>query len=170
MDEWKIIAELTDQNVLGTDGMSRQKPVKKARAILINEEGKYALMYEKKNDWYALPGGAIEGNEDEVAAVQREIREETGCTCDEIMPLGIVSENRFHSDSTRLSYFFVIHTQTRQCAPQLTVEEQELETGLVWCSLEKLLFLIRSANCSTPGKRFLQARDLAALHEYLAIR
>ena len=170
MHEWKLIAELTDQNVLGTDGLSCQKPMKKARAILINEEGKYALMYEKKNDWYALPGGAMEENENEVAAIQREIREETGCTCDEIVPLGIVSENRFHSDSTRLSYFFVIRTQTRQGVPQLTVEEQELKTKLVWCSLEKMLFLIRNAECSTPGKLFLQARDLAALHEYLTIR
>jgi len=170
MHEWKIIAELTDQKVLGTDGMSLQKPVKKARAILINEEGKYALMYEKKNDWYALPGGAIEEGENEVAAVQREIREETGCTCGEIEPLGIVSENRFHSDITRLSYFFVIHTQTRQGVPQLTGEEVELETGLVWCTLEEMLFLIRNAKCSTPGKRFLQARDLAALHEYMTTR
>lgn len=170
MDEWKIIAELTDQNVLGTDGLSRQKPVKKARGILINEEGKYALMYEKKNDWYALPGGAMEENENEVAAIQREIREETGCTCDEIVPLGIVTENRFHSDSARLSYFFVIHTQTRQGVPQLTFEELELETELVWCTLEEMLFLIKNARCSTPVKRFLQARDLAALHEYLTIR
>ena len=102
---WKIIGELTDKNVLGTDGLSCNPPRKKSRAILINEDDKIAVIYEKESNYYALPGGGIEHGEDEVSALIREIAEETGCLCDAIEPLGVVCENRYHADTTHLSFF-----------------------------------------------------------------
>ena len=38
--DWKIIGELTDKIVLGTEGLSNKEPRKKSRAILINEDVK----------------------------------------------------------------------------------------------------------------------------------
>ena len=164
---WKIISELTNKNVLGTDGLSVKEPRRKSRAILINEDGKYAVMYEAKSDIHALPGGGLEVGEDETSAIIREIFEETGCTCDTIEPLGIVSENRYHADVTSLSYFFVIHTHTKKNVLHLTKEETELGTILKWCTLNETLHLIRDIDHETYQKRFLQARDLAALNEYI---
>ena len=167
--DWKIIAELTDKNVLGTDGLSNKEPRKKARAILINEDGKYAVMYEEKTDIYSLPGGGIEDREDETAAITREVYEETGCICDNIKPLGVVSENRYHADVTTLSYFFVIHTKTKHTVSHLTKEEAELGTTLKWCSLSEMIHLIKDIKYETNQKRFLQARDLAAIDEYMRV-
>lgn len=165
--EWKIISELTDKTVLGTDGLSHEKPRKKSRAILINKDGKIAVIYEKKSNLHTFPGGSFEPGEDELSALVREISEETGCTCDTIIPLGIVSENRNHANSTHLSYFFVVHTQTLFPMPHFTTEEIELETTLKWCSLDETLHFIKNTEHDTSQKRFMQARDLAALHEYI---
>ena len=71
--DWKIIGELTDKIVLGTEGLSNKEPRKKSRAILINEDVKYAVIYEEKSGLYTLPGGGIDDGEDETSAIVREI-------------------------------------------------------------------------------------------------
>ena len=157
--EWNMICQLTDETVLGTEGYCSKPPQKKVRAILIREDGKLAVMHEAAS-------GGIEDGEEETAALVREIFEETGCSCDTVEPLGIVSENRYHADLTRLSYFFVVHTKTPEASPHFTEEEITLGTTLKWCSFEEVLHLIRGENCDTPQKKFLQARDLAALDAY----
>ena len=167
--DWKIIGELTDKIVLGTEGLSNKEPRKKSRAILINEDVKYAVIYEEKSELYTLPGGGIDDGEDETSAIVREIYEETGCSCDCIEPLGLICENRYHSDITTLSYFFVVHTKTRQSVLHLTKEEAELGTTLKWCSLDEAIHLIKDIEHSTNQKRFLQARDLLAINEYIRV-
>ena len=41
---WNLIAELTDKNVLGLEGMSSKAPRKTSRALVINKEGTCTLM------------------------------------------------------------------------------------------------------------------------------
>ena len=124
-------------------------------------------MHEEKFGLHPLPGGGIEADEDIIEALKREIQEETGCTCDHIEPLGIVSENRFHADYTTLSYWFKVKTETRNGVPQLTEAEIAVGTGLKWCTLDEAIHLIRDCEHDTNQKKFLQARDMAALTEFL---
>ena len=163
---WTLIAELTDKNVLGLEGMSNKVPRKTSRAIVMNEDGKYAVMYAEKFNLYSLPGGGIEEGEDEISALTREIYEETGCTCDSVQQLGIVSENRNHQDFTTLSYYFVVHTKTKISALHLTEAEIENGTSVKWLSMEETMHRIRDVEHETTQRKFLQARDLAALTEY----
>lgn len=166
MNEWKLIGTLTDKQVLGTNGLSTKEPRRTSRAILINEAGKYAVMYAKKFNLHSLPGGGIDKGEDEFSALVREVFEETGCVCDCIEPLGIVSENRYHADFTSLSYYFVVHTKSKQTVLHLTDTEVENGTILKWCSFEELFSLIKDIVHETNQRKFLQARDLLALNEY----
>ena len=78
LNDWKIIGQLTDKNVLGTEGLSTKEPRRTSRAILINQEGQYAVMYAKKFNLHSLPGGGIDNGESEVSALVREVFEETG--------------------------------------------------------------------------------------------
>lgn len=165
--DWNILAQLTDRTVLGTDGLSSKAPQRKVRAILRNRDGKLALMYEKATGSHALPGGGIEPGEDETAALLRELLEETGCSCDTVTPLGIVTENRYHADTVRISYFFVVYTEQATAIPRFTAEEVALGTVLKWCFPEEALSLLRGDPADTPQRRFLQARDLAALLAYM---
>lgn len=167
MNEWKLIGTLTDKNILGTDGLSTKEPRRTSRAILINEENKYAVMYARKFNLHSLPGGGIDNRENELSALIREVFEETGCVCDNIEPLGIVSENRFHADFTSLSYYFVVHTKTKQTVLHLTDSEIENGTILKWCSFDELYSLIKDIVHETNQRKFLQARDLLALNEYM---
>lgn len=169
MINWKTIGILTDKIILGTDGISNQDPQKKSRAILKNEDGKFAVIYEKNSDTHTLPGGSLEPCENEVSALIREIHEETGCTCDTIEPLGIVHENRYHANTTRMTCYFVVHTKTRQGILHLTEEEIKLGTTVKWCSLKEMIQLINKVECETNQRKFQRARDMAAISEYLKI-
>ncbi len=164
----KIISTITDKAVLGTEGLSRSEPRYTARAIVKNADGLYAVMYAKKFDLYSLPGGGVEGEESPLNALHREILEETGCTCDKIEELGIIYENRFHADYTQYSYYYVVEASSDVTNLSLTGEEAANGTGVQWHTLEKVFSLISEPTHTTTQRKFLQARDVAALRYYLS--
>lgn len=161
----KIIAELTDLDILGTPGRSDAKPRRTARAIVRREDGRYAVMYAEKFDLYTLPGGGAEEGEDVLTALHREVMEETGCLCREIRELGLVLENRAHCDYTQESYYYVV-TARPQTQPALTDGERQNGSVCQWHPLDEAIRLIRDRVHNTAQRKFLQARDLAALREY----
>ena len=165
---WPILAELTDENVLGTGGLSSASPRLTARAILKREDGLFAVMYAKKFNLYSLPGGGIEGDESPETAIAREIWEETGCTCSEIEPLGVVLENRFHADYTQIDYYFVVTTNGEAGQLHLTPNEEQNGTHPQWHTLDEVVHLIRDREHDTNQRKYLQARDVAALSAYLS--
>ena len=61
------------------------------RGIIIRN-GRIAMVYSQKYDYYKFPGGGIENNESHIETLIREVSEETGLTVipDSIMPLGSV--------------------------------------------------------------------------------
>ncbi len=166
--KWKLIKELTDKNVLGTDGIAKppSNPRRTARAIVIDKDGFYAVMFAANFGLHSLPGGGMEGDESPEDALRREVLEETGCSCEQIEPLGIITENRFHADYTAVSYYFVVKCTNERNAPQLTQPELDAGTVLKWCSFDELIHLIGDTEHNTNQRKFLQARDMAALEEY----
>ncbi|MBQ8557018.1 MAG: NUDIX domain-containing protein [Clostridia bacterium] len=161
------IAYLTDMDVLGTPGLSAAMPRLTARAILRNPAGLCAVMYAEKFDLYSLPGGGVEEGESIEDALRREITEETGCTIESIEPLGYVEENRAHADYTQISYYFLVTTRDETLRPHLTEAEQSHGTRAIWCTLDEACEHISSAVHETNQRKFLQARDVAALKAYL---
>lgn len=164
----KLLCELNDKIILGQDGMSAQPPRLTARAIVRNRDGLYAVMYAEKFGLYSLPGGGIEDSEDPLTALRREILEETGCSCDHIQELGIVLENRAHQDFTSKSYYYVVTTDHPTEAIQLTDNELANKTTVQWHSLTDMFRLISEPKHTTTQRMYLQARDMAALNEYIS--
>ena len=161
------MAELTDENVLGTGGLSSASPRLTARAILKRKDSLFAVMYAKKFNLYSLPGGGIEGDESPETAIAREIWEETGCICSAIEPLGVVLENRFHADYTQIDYYFVVTTNGEAGQLHLTPNEEQNGTRPQWHTLDEVVHLIRDREHDTSQRKYLQARDVAALAAYL---
>ena len=163
----RILAELTDQNMLGLPGTSQAKPRVTARAVVRRSDGLYALMYTGKYDIYMLPGGGVDEGEDIEEALRREIAEETGCLCGNIAPLGIVTENRAHADYTQVSYYFAVEAEGAEIENHLTAEEISNEISLQWHTMDEVLHLIGDPVHEVFQRKFLQARDMAALEEYM---
>ena len=162
----KHIATITDQEILGTSGLSAAKPRITARAIVKNSARQYALMHFGKFDLYGLPGGGVDEGDPLLHALKREIWEETGCTCDTIIPLGFIEENRAHADYTQISYYYIVHTNSLCLKPAFTDEEQKNHTSVHWCSLDEVCARIGDPQHTTAQRKYLQARDMAALAEY----
>lgn len=167
MNDLKIIKRLTDADIIGTNELSNAKPRRTARAVLKNNNNLYALLYSGDYDFYSFPGGGIDENESILSALKREIVEETGCTCDFIEELGIVEENRAYCDYTQISYYFVVTTESEKFNPSFTELEKQHSTTVAWHTLDEIIKLLTQPVYDTPQKKFLQARDTAALNEYL---
>lgn len=165
----KVICELNDSIVLGTDGLSDKAPRKTARAIVRTQDKLYAVMYSAKFHLYSLPGGGIEGDEDALAAVQREIYEETGCVCDCIEELGIVTENRASLDYTQINHYFIVKTSHAAQENHLTAAEKANRTEVQWYPLDEAIRLIKTQVFERIQQKYLQARDVAALDAYCAL-
>jgi len=162
------IALLTDQDVLGTPGLSDTKPRITARAVVVNPEGHLALMYAEKFSIHTLPGGGVEESESIEAALRREIAEETGATIASIEPLGVIEENRAHADYTQVNHYYIVRTADDTLHPHLTALEAENGTSALWCSFDEAYQRIAAPVFDRPQQKYLQARDVKALEAYKA--
>lgn len=161
----KLLKRITDQEILGTDGLSTAKSRLTARAILKHGD-QFAVMYAKKFDLYSLPGGGVEDGENLLDALKREVMEETGCSCDSIQELGYVEENRAYCDYTQVSCYFIVETSCDTFHTALTEAEIQNGTTVHWHSFEEACHLISDAVHTTTQRKYLQARDVAALDAY----
>ena len=162
----KQICELNDKVILGTEGLSIKVPRITARAIVKNQDGLYAVMYADKFKLHSLPGGGVEDGEDVLTALRREVYEETGCVCDEIQELGIVSENRASLDYTQINHYFVVTTNHSSCENHLTESEQANRTVVKWVTFDEAIRLINEQEFDRVQAKYLKARDVVALREY----
>ena len=162
----KKLRDLNDAVLLGEQGMSNHSPRIAARAVLRRRDGKYALMYAEKFDLYSLPGGGVEKGEGLIDALKREILEETGCSCDRIRVLGYVYENRACHDFTQKSFYFAVKTEKHIEKNHLTPKERAGNVKLLWVPYSTLVKKIVGRPAETAQKKYIQARDAAALEEY----
>ena len=163
----KRIGLITDQEILGKEGRSDAKPRITARAIIRNLKNRYAVLYASDFDLHSLPGGGVEDGENVADALKREVAEEAGVNILEIEELGYIEENRAYCDYTQISYYFIVTTNSEKFSPHLTAEEVKNGTTINWYSLEEAYELIASANHTSVQRKYLQARDVLALREYM---
>ena len=163
----KRIGLITDKDILGTEGLSNAKPRLTARAIIRNLQDQYAVLYARDFHLHSLPGGGVEEGEQLEDALRREVAEETGVNILKVEELGYVEENRAYCDYTQISYYFIVTTDSKDFSPHLTSEEAKHGTTVNWYSFEEAYDLIVSAKHTTVQRKYLQARDVLALREYM---
>lgn len=161
-----ISIHLSDKDIFGTDQRSSGEPYCTARVFLFNTEGKLAVLYQEKVDYYSFPGGKIEEGETGSQAACREVLEETGYRCTVDAELCRIEENRGSIDSVVHSTFYIAHAVADTGELHLTEREIRAKTRCHgWFTLEEAKKLILQSSTSAALGKYLQARDLLALEE-----
>lgn len=138
-----------------------------ARGVLLDEDGRAALLHLPELGVYKLPGGGIEAGESGEDAFLREIREETGFAAEVVGELGVIEEHKAGTHFMQLSYCYIARTVGDGAAPALTADELALGMRASWLPLSEAL---EAMNRPLPeslddSDRFMVLRDRTILEE-----
>ena len=158
-----IINEITDYEIIGTFEKSNKKPKIAGRGVMVDEDGKIALMHVKAKAAYTFPGGGIEKSESIVEGMKRELREETGCSCEVISEIGCIKENRAQHDVTMESYFYLVKTVGVKAEMRLTEHEKDNGNEVVWFDWEECKRVIFGQKPINYQFQYIKARDVAVV-------
>lgn len=131
-----------------------------ARAIVVDHDHHIALLYVAKEQYYKLPGGGLEGHEDQTLALRRECREEVGVEIDILGEVGSIIEYRKFQTLTQTSYCYLARVKGEKGAPTYTDEEQADAFQLRWVPFSKAISLLgQTVTTSLEGKCYITPRD-----------
>lgn len=137
-----------------------------ARAVVLDVDGKVALLHVAKENYYKLPGGGLEDVEDMMSALVRECREEIGCDIEVTGEVGSIVEYRKFCELQQISYGYL--TAVKGEKGVLSFTETEIKDGFecLWVSYEEALRLVsKSAARTLEGRAYITPRDTAFLKE-----
>ena len=106
-----------------------------ARGIIINN-GKVAMIYSQKYDYYKFPGGGIEQSENMITALKREVLEETGLSLvdDSIKEFGSVmriQKSRFNENEIFVQENFYFFCMTYDNITDQSLDQYESDEGFI---------------------------------------
>lgn len=146
-----------------------------ARGIIINSEGKIAILNKANKNEYKLVGGGIDDGETPEEAFKRESLEETGCDIEIVKSLGTIEEHKSLDNFKQISYLFVAKVINDNHNLKLTEKEKDEGARLLWVDANEALNLI--TNCFDQLKeskyenlyhsKFIAMRDRYILEYYL---
>lgn len=135
-----------------------------SRAVLFDEENLVPILFVEKYKYHKLPGGGIENGEDEITALHREIKEETGCKAKILGEVGKVTEFRSEWNLYQTSYCWWGRV-TEKGTQDFTKKEKDQGFKLVWLTLDEAIKAVKNDKPQNYEGGFIQQRDLAMLEE-----
>ena len=138
-----------------------------ARAVLMDGDGRVALMHARVSNYYKLPGGGVEEGEDMHLALAREIMEEVGAKAEVLGDIGRVEEWRqWDNDGMhQVSDAYLARVSGPIGQPEFT--EKELAAGfeVYWAQdLHEAIDLVsRTLEHENMEVRFMSLRDRSIL-------
>ncbi len=159
----RLIATITDRELgLPFEEFKEETRRLAVRAVL-RKGGRIAILRVTKRHHHKLPGGGVEEGEDIMAALKREILEETGCVCDVVGELGMTVEYRREQQRTQRSYCYIADVTEVIGEPELTPEERAEEYRLIWPTIDEAIQTLERDQPTDYVARFVQYRDLQLL-------
>ena len=141
-----------------------------ARAIVLDDEGKTALLHVRKHGYYKLPGGGIDDGEDVITALERECLEEIGCHVKVGKDVGKIEEYRKMYNLHQISYCYMARVVGEKGMPEFTESEKANDFAMVWISLSEAVNLLETCNPDNKeGRDYIVPRDKCLLAEALKI-
>lgn len=157
----KLLKYIEDKPLL-KDGRYEKRSA--SRAVLFDEKGLIPILFVSKFSYHKLPGGGVEAGEDKVEALDREIKEETGCIAEINGEVGEITEYRSEFNLFQVSYCY-IGKVINKGTPEF--EQGELNEGfkLIWVALDEAIKLLKDDKPTNYEGKFIQERDLRFLQE-----
>jgi 8-oxo-dGTP diphosphatase len=135
------------------------------RVVVQNTVGEVAIIYSKKGNYYKLPGGGVELDEDHREAAYREVLEETGATVTIRGDSYFATTEEFRNDLHQISYCYCADLVDATGRPELT--EEELVDGLShsWMPFDKAVEVMTAAEPTSELGRYIRERDIYLLEK-----
>lgn len=142
---------------------------KAARAIVITNSGKTALLYVSKNNYHKLPGGGVEAGENIEIALNREVMEEVGVNINVLGEIGTIIEYRDKFQQLQVSYCY--YAMVKGDNKEVSFTEEEINNGfqLEWVELDEAISILESDTPDNYVGKFIQSRDLLFLKRAYSI-
>lgn len=157
----KVIGK-QDASVLYTDRHA-------VRAIVYNPTTKHiALIHIAKGNYYKLPGGGIEVDEDHLEAIKREIFEETGCEVAVENHTCFARSEEWRNDLHQVSFGYTTILVDETGQPELTDLESSEGLSHSWVPIDHAIGIMRDAQPSSDLGMFIQERDLFFIETFIA--
>jgi 8-oxo-dGTP pyrophosphatase MutT (NUDIX family) len=152
--------------VLGTKSDITYTERLAVRIVTKNDKDEIIILHVKKGNYYKLPGGGIEADEDHRIAAQREAMEETGCKVS-LEGECMAKVEEWRNDLHQLSYCYRAHLVEDTGAPDLT--EEEVVDGLQheWVSIKIALDKMKAIEPTSELGRYIKERDIFFVETFI---
>lgn len=141
------------------------------RGIIFDDKGNIVMIYSRKYHYYKFPGGGIEGDENHLETLAREIKEETGMTLipDSVKEFGEVLRMQ-KSDERDEDTIFIQQNFYYTCEVKDEIGEQSLDDGekdadfvLAFVSIDKAIHANSVFESNDPFKKQMAEREKRVL-------
>jgi len=151
--------------VIGTKNDIPYQERQAVRLVISKEKSKIIIIHAQKENYYKLPGGGIETDEDHRVAGEREAMEETGCKVD-IDARCMATTEEWRNDLHQISYCYRAKMMEDTGVPELT--EEEVADGLrhEWVEVEEAMRKMKECKPTSELGRFIKERDMYFVETY----
>lgn len=162
-----ILAEIKEEDVIENyvEGIKIKYNLRKAaRTVMFDKKNQIALLNIKNLNFYKLPGGGIEENEEIETALHRESLEEVGAKIKILEEIGTTIEYRDTQELLQISYCY---TSKVLELSETNRTEDEIEDGmeLEWHEINDALSLVENSRPSDYMGKFIIKRDAIFIKE-----
>ena len=127
------------------------KKEKSCGCIIINNDNKVLLVYEKNSHFWGFPKGHVEGNETEIETAVRECKEEVGL--DVIIDVNKRYPTKYIIDNkVKKTVIFYLAVAKKK---RIVLQEEEIEK-YKWCDFDEALEMLNYNNLKKVLKKALK--------------
>lgn len=136
-----------------------------ARVVVVDQEGRVALMYTRMFGYHKLPGGGVDEGEDGKVAAAREALEETGCKIGDITELGCLEELRPQSGQRQINFGYLGRVIGKKGEPKFTESEIHEQFEVRWYETVDVAIAVLKAedHPTKPDNQFMRLREMLLL-------
>lgn len=157
----KLLKEIWDSKLTRAADYSVRRS---SRAVLVDWEGRVALIHLPKKKLFKLPGWGIEEGETKEEALKRECIEELGVYVKILKEIGMTVEYRHSQKMIQESYCFLV-VATEFGESHFTKWELDDGCEVVWMAISEGIEKMRSFRSNIESHQHIAERELAFLLE-----